>query len=156
MSSGTPSSALYFEDCVVGRAVCVAAREVQQADLVAFARITGDLNPLHVDPEVARRTVFRGTVAHGMYVLSFAAGSMWQSGAFDGTVIAVEAVTSRFVAPVRPLDRLEVTLVVAALDAQPAARRGWVQWGVRARNQRGEVVLESEWRVVMARRREGA
>lgn len=150
---GTTAQALFFDDCRPGVDVRVGPRDVLQADIAEFARLTGDVNPVHLDPDVARRTVFRGCVAHGMFVQSVAAGLMWQSGLFEGTVIAVQDVRSKFTAPLRPDDAFSVRLTVAAVDPEPAPKRGWVLWSVEGRNQRDEVVLESEWRVLMARRK---
>lgn len=144
-------AAVSFEDCRPGAEYGSPVRTVTQADIEQFARLTGDENPVHVDPEFARRTPFRGCIAHGMLVQSLAAGMMWQSGVFDGTVVAVQEVSGRFVAPVRPGDRVRASIVVKALDPEPAPRRGWVEWQVAMRNQKDEVVYDSTWRLLMAR-----
>ncbi|MBM3989055.1 MAG: dehydratase [Planctomycetes bacterium] len=152
MSVSKPSS-LAFEDCQIAASYSSPARPVTQAEIAQFAALTGDHNPVHIDPEFARRTPFRGCIAHGMFVQSLAAGLMWQSGLFEGTVVAVQSASSRFVHPVRSGDTLEARITVAALDPEPGPRRGWVEWQVVLRNQRGEHCCESSWRVLMHRRR---
>jgi oxepin-CoA hydrolase/3-oxo-5,6-dehydrosuberyl-CoA semialdehyde dehydrogenase len=146
-------SGLVFEDCAVGRRVEGGNVKVENEMIRAFAELTGDRNPVHVDPEVARKSVFRGCVAHGMLVQSLAAGMMWRSGAFEGSVIAVLEARASFPAPVKPGDEVTAVLEVRAVDPEPAAKRGWVLWSVELRNQRSEVVCESEWKVLTARRR---
>lgn len=144
---------LGFEDCRLGAEFTSPAREVSQDEIQRFADLTGDHNPIHTDLEFARRTPFRGCIAHGMLVQSLAAGMMWQSGLFDGTVVAVQGVQGRFVAPVRPGDSIRASIVVQALDPEPGPRRGWVEWHVVVRNQRDEECYDSTWRLLMHRRR---
>ena len=68
--SDVPIRILRFEDIAVGqRAEFV--HELTEGDLQAFASLTGDFNPLHVDENFARRTMFRKPVAHGMLSASF-------------------------------------------------------------------------------------
>jgi acyl dehydratase len=153
--SVSKASPLAFEDCRLGASYSSPARLVTQDEIAQFAALTGDHNPVHIDPEFARRTPFRGCIAHGMFVQSLAAGMMWQSGLFEGTVVAVQGVSGRFVSPVRPGDTIEARIVVHALDPEPAPRRGWVEWSVVVRNQRGEDCYESHWRLLMHRRRPG-
>ncbi|MBM3991767.1 MAG: dehydratase [Planctomycetes bacterium] len=151
--SVSKASPLAFEDCALGASYSSPAHPITQAEIAQFAALTGDHNPVHIDPQFARRTPFRGCIAHGMLVQSLAAGLMWQSGLFEGTVVAVESVSSRFVQPVRPGDTLTARIAVAALDPDPGPRRGWVEWQVALSNQRGETCCESNWRLLMHRRR---
>jgi 3-hydroxybutyryl-CoA dehydratase len=143
---------LTFDDCQLGATFRSPERVVTQDDIERFAHLTGDHNPVHIDPEFARRTPFRGCIAHGMLVQSLAAGMMWQSGLFEGTVVAVQGVRGEFVAPVRPGDTIAAEISVHARDPEPAPRRGWIEWQVAVRNQRGEVCYQSSWKLLMHRR----
>jgi 3-hydroxybutyryl-CoA dehydratase len=144
-----------FEEFEVGRVVTAGPRRVEAADVEAFAKLSGDLNPVHVDEAFASRTPFRGRIAHGMLVLSIASGLMWQCGVFEGTVVAVQESHANFVAPVKLGDELGIELRVLETERAPGPRRGWVRVGVRVVNQRAEPVVESEWKIVVARRRTG-
>ena len=68
-------SGMYFEDFEVGARFVTAGRTVTESDVMSFAGLSGDMNPLHVDREFARGTAFGEPVAHGLLVLSIAAGS---------------------------------------------------------------------------------
>src|SRR5438105_1540973 len=65
---------LFFDDIAVGQQWESLGRTVTEADLVNFAGVSGDFNPIHIDHEFARTTPFHGPVAHGLLVLSMASG----------------------------------------------------------------------------------
>ena len=56
---------LNFEDLFVGRTAS-ASRTVSEADILMFAGVSGDTNPVHLDEEFAASTMFGGRIAHGM------------------------------------------------------------------------------------------
>ena len=62
----------YYEDVEVGFRFTSGSRTVTEADVLDFAGLTGDSNPLHVDAEYAAASLFGQRVAHGSLVLSFA------------------------------------------------------------------------------------
>jgi 3-hydroxybutyryl-CoA dehydratase len=55
----------FFEDLAVGQ-TAVFAKTVTEADIVLFAAVSGDTNPVHVNEEYASQTMFKGRIAHGM------------------------------------------------------------------------------------------
>ena len=67
-------SPLFFEDIQIGRVWVSPRRTVTEADVVNFATMTGDLNPLHVDYDFAGKSHYRRPVAHGLLGLSWVAG----------------------------------------------------------------------------------
>ena len=77
---------LHFEDVEVGFRFETASRTVTEADLVAFAGVSGDFNPLHTDAVFAARTMYGERIAHGALVLSLATGLRQRAGLFDGTL----------------------------------------------------------------------
>ena len=145
---------LWFEDFPVGAVHRTPARTVTEADVTAFAALSGDGNPIHTDAEFARRTPFRRRVAHGLLVQSIATGLAHRTGIFDGTIVAIAEMTIRFEAPVFFGDTLRVELVVAELDPEPGPRRGWVRFEVRVLNQDERAVTLGSWRTLMHRRRQ--
>ena len=93
--------ALYFEDFQLGDVVLTPARTVTQADVMDFARLSGDFNPLHTDPEFARGTPMGRPVAHGLLALSIATGLSADTGQLTGSALAFLGLDEwRFKAPV--------------------------------------------------------
>jgi acyl dehydratase len=127
---------LTFEGLTPGLSATSPCTPVTEEMVSQFAALTGDDNPLHLDAAYARRTPFRGRIAHGALVASVAAGLAWRIGWFK---------------PVPFPETLQLDLTVLERDPAPHARRGWVRLGLSLRNSRSEVVLEGEWRVLMKR-----
>src|SRR5438552_929802 len=67
-------SRLYFDDVAIGQEWESPARTITETDILNFAGVSGDFNPMHVDHEYARSTPFRRPIAHGLLVLSIASG----------------------------------------------------------------------------------
>ena len=59
-----------FEDLAVGMSASM-TRTITESDVAKFATVTGDHNPLHLDPEYAATTIFKERIAHGMLTASF-------------------------------------------------------------------------------------
>lgn len=152
MSGSAPLAApLTFEGLVPGLSALSPTVELTEAMVVQFAELTGDDNPLHLDATYARRTPFRGRIAHGALVASLAAGLAWRIGWFRETIVAIEQTSARYLKPVPFPETLQLTLTVLERDPEPHPRRGWVRLALDLRNARGESVLAGDWRVLMKR-----
>jgi Acyl dehydratase len=146
---------LYFEDFQVGQRFTTPARTVTEADIVHFAGISGDYNPIHTDAEFARSTPFGTRIAHGLLVLSMLTGLRQRSGHFEGTIIAwLEIKNYRFLKPVFIGDTIQGETEILEKRETSRPDRGVLVQRVRVVNQRGEVVQEGEF-VTMVKRREG-
>jgi acyl dehydratase len=99
--------------------------EVTQAEVDAFAEVTGDHQWIHVDPERAAATPFGGTIAHGYFTLSLGPGLAQQVYAFDGISFGLNYGSNRvrFPSPMPVGDR--VRLRVAISEVHP--HDGWSQ-----------------------------
>ena len=91
-----PVAGLYFEEFSVGDSITSQGRTVTEADIVNFAMLSGDWNPLHTDAEIAKSTVFGERIAHGMLVLSMATGLADRMGFINGTAILIDGGLSAF------------------------------------------------------------
>src|SRR5258708_25514003 len=65
---------LYFDDLEVGQQWESLGRTVTETDIVNFAGVSGDFNPIHMDHEFAKTTPFRRPIAHGLLVFAVASG----------------------------------------------------------------------------------
>jgi acyl dehydratase len=140
-----------FDEFRAGDVVRSRERVLTQADIAAFAELSGDHNPAHVDEAYARRSAFRGTIAHGMLVQSVASGLAYQTGVFDGTVVAFVEMWIRFEAPARPGARVHLELTVTDKDAEPGPKRGKVRFRSRVLDDAGTVLIDGDWVLLVAR-----
>lgn len=144
---------LYFEDLSVGMKWESSGRTITEADVVNFAGVSGDFNPLHMDDEFARRTLYGKRIAHGALVLSVVTGLRQRMGLFDDTLIGFLEIRSwRFLKPVFIGDTIRAVSEVRELREASKADRGVIVQHVQVRNQRGEIVQEGEF-VTLVRRR---
>jgi Acyl dehydratase len=144
--------ALYFEDFEVGTETVTDSRTVTEADVVAFAGLSGDYNPLHVDAEFAKSTPFGERIAHGLLGLAIASGLTSRTGAIEGTTLAFVGMEWRFKAPILFGDTISVRSHVAEKRETSKPDRGIVRFEVQIVNQRGEVVQEGTQTLLMKRR----
>jgi acyl dehydratase len=132
----------YLEDLAPGQRFVSAGRTITEADVVAFAGLSGDFNVIHTDAEFAKGTVYGQRIVYGLLGLSVATGLLDRLGVFSGSAIAMLGITDwRFTAPVFIGDtvHLELTLV-AVRPSRSKPDRGIVERQFELVNQRGEVV----------------
>lgn len=134
------SEAAYFEDFEVGQSWRSPARTVTETDVVNFACLTGDFDPLHVDHQHAQQTPFGKPIAHGLLGMSWVAGLASNSPRVH-TIAFVTIREWNFLKPIYFGDTLHVLNEV--LEKRPGGRRrGHVSWRRQLINQSGEVVQE--------------
>lgn len=101
-------------------------KEVSQDMINAYAVVSGDFNPLHVDPGFAAKSRFGGTIAHGHIAVSWLCEMLaaWRTVDFmnGGRLEDV-----KFVAPIRPGDSLEVKGKVTRIEKECVMCDVWVQ-----------------------------
>lgn len=140
-----------FDQFELGEVITTARRTITEADIVNFAGLAGDYNPLHTDEEFARETPFGTRIAHGMLVASIATGLANQLGVFEGTTLALMEQTVRYKGAVRPGDTIHLELRVADKKETSKLDRGVITFGTTVKNQRDEAVIEGQW-VLLIRR----
>jgi acyl dehydratase len=133
--------ALYFNDVAIGEAWVSPARTVTETDIVNFAGMTGDYNPLHVDHEFAKSTLFGKPIAHGLLGLSFVAGlgsfSPWMR-----TAAFVRICDWKFLKPIFAGETVHVRTEIVSKTVRGRGRRGLITWKRQLVNQQGVVVQE--------------
>jgi 3-hydroxybutyryl-CoA dehydratase len=108
----------FFEDLSPGMSA-VFSKTITEADLLMFAGVSGDTNPLHLDEEFASRTMFESRIAHGMLTASLVSTVLGTKLPGPGAVYVSQAV--RFLAPVRIGDTVVARAVVR--EIVPEKRR---------------------------------
>ncbi|GAB6171132.1 MaoC/PaaZ C-terminal domain-containing protein [Paradesulfitobacterium aromaticivorans] len=143
---------LTFEQMNEGEEFFTASRTITEADVVSFAGLSGDFNPLHTDEAWAKaNTPFGTRIAHGVLIQSVATGLANQLGIFEGTTIAVIEMTSRFVGAVRFGDTIHTILKVGEKKESKKGDRGIINMGIEVRNQKEEAVLQGNWIIMLKR-----
>lgn len=110
---------LYFEDLSVGQSAEM-THVVGEADIQAFAAVSGDENPVHLDAEYAKTTSFGERIAHGMLSGAYISAVLGTKLPGPGAIYLNQSL--RFRRPVRIGDAVTARVTVKALDE----RRGHV------------------------------
>lgn len=132
---------LYLQDLVPGDEWDSPARTVTEADVVRFAGLSGDFNPLHVDHEAARQTPFGRPIAHGLLGLAIVSGLA--SHAPRVRTLAFLGIRDwSFKEPICFGDTVHVLSRVVKVEPRARGRRGVVTWHRSLINQRGQVTQE--------------
>jgi 3-hydroxybutyryl-CoA dehydratase len=111
---------LYFEDLSVGLTETL-RKTIDSSDVVGFAEVTGDRNPIHLSEHFAARTPFGTRIAHGLYTASLISAVLGTRLPGPGAVYISQ--TLNFRAPVRIGDTVEVTVSVAELMPEKTRAR---------------------------------
>ena len=117
---------------------------VNDDDIKAFAEISGDDNPVHMNDEYAKGTMFGGRIAHGILVAGLISAVLGTMLPGPGAIYLSQQL--RFLAPVRPGD--EVTARARVSEWDPV--KGRVTLSTDVRNQDGVAVISGEARLVMS------
>src|SRR6201990_1075852 len=113
-----PLQMLFFEDLSVGMTETL-KKTINSSDVVGFAEVTGDRNPIHLSEHFAAKTPFGGRIAHGLYTASLVSAVIGTRLPGPGAIYISQPL--HFKAPVRIGDTIEATVEVAELI--PKGRR---------------------------------
>jgi acyl dehydratase len=134
---------LYWEEWEVGKSFETAARTVTETDIVMFAGISGDYNPLHINEEYCKKTQFGTRIAHGPLVYAIAAGLLFQLHLYDDTLVAFLGFENlRFTKPVKIGDTIHAKVTVTEVTETSKPDRGVMKRLLQVINQNGDVVQE--------------
>ncbi|MES2524002.1 MAG: MaoC family dehydratase [Gemmatimonadota bacterium] len=114
------------------------SKYVSDADVMQFADVTGDRNPVHVDPVAAAASRFGERIAHGMLAAGYISAVMAMKLPGPGAIYVSQSL--RFVRPVRIGD----TITARAEVVEVFATRRRLRLSTLCRNQQGEVVVDGE------------
>ncbi|HMN37441.1 MAG TPA: MaoC family dehydratase [Hyphomicrobium sp.] len=114
----TAATTHYFEDLKVGQEASM-SRVVSEADIVAYAELSGDYNPVHLDAEYAAHTVFQERIAHGILSAGYISALFGMKLPGPGSIYISQ--TLNFKGPVKIHDRVETT--VRLIELLPEKKR---------------------------------
>lgn len=142
-----PLQTLYFEDLSVGMTATY-SKTVKSSDVVGFAEITGDRNPIHLSEHFAAKTPFKGRIAHGLYTASLISALIGTRLPGPGAIYVSQ--TLRFLAPVKIGDTIDA--IVEVVDLSDHKERARLSCRCKVAD---TVVLEGEAVVKVPRRQPG-
>ena len=105
----------YFEDLSVGMTASY-AKTITETDIVLFAGISGDVNPVHLNEEFATETMFEVRITHGMLTASFISTVLGTKLPGPGCIHLHQDL--RFLAPVRPGDMVHSQITITDINAE--------------------------------------
>lgn len=127
---------VFFEDLSVGQTASF-GKTVTEADILLFAAVSGDTNPVHINAEAAAASLFKERIAHGMLSAGFISAVLGTRLPGPGTIYLSQ--TLKFRAPVTIGQTVTATVEVTALDA--AKKRATLKTTCTVA---GKVVIEGE------------
>lgn len=143
---------LFYEDFVEGQIYRSEGRQpVSSKTIEAFAELSGDKNPIHLDEEFARKSPFKSRIAHGLLGLSLASGLLHDLGLLQESILAFAALDWKFRSPVLIGDSLTLEMSVGRRRAM-GGKAGLVIFNARLLNQKAETVQEGTWSLMMRRK----
>ncbi len=131
---------LRLTDLQIGQDLPGLQKQVIQEEINLYARASHDFNPIHIDPDFARKTPTGGTIAHGMLVLAYVSQMMTDS--FGKSWLDGGRFNIRFKAPARPGDVLNIQGKVVKIQKMDQITA--INCEVLCANQKGEAVITGE------------
>lgn len=151
MTEFRSANGMYFEEYEVGQTIITEGRTITDADIVNFAGISGDFNPLHTDESYASKSPFGKRVAHGALVLSIATGLAYRMRFLEGTVLAFRSIDEwKFSAPVYIGDTIRCEVKVTEVKEAKRLGGGMVTFDVKVLNQEDKMVQRGMWSILVA------
>ncbi len=136
----------WFEDFEEGNATTTPGRTITETDMVNFAGISGDFNPIHMDAEFSKTGPFGRRVVYGLLVMSIASGLVVQTGMVQGLQGGFREINHwKFMKPVFIGDTIHVEYEITEKRPMPRAGGGLIVLEQRIVNQHQATVMKGSW-----------
>lgn len=109
------SETIYIEDMEIGLSRNL-TKVVTDEDIEMFAKVSTDHNPIHLDDDYAKKTMFKGRIAHGMLTAGLVSAVIGEQLPGRGAIYLAQSL--KFLAPVRPGDEVYTELTVTDVDRE--------------------------------------
>lgn len=150
MSIDPQTRGLYFEEFEIGEKVISPGRTLTEADVVAFAGLSGDFNSIHTDAVFAASTPFGARVAHGVLGLAIVSGLAVRTGIMEGTVMAFREIRGwKFSQPIFIGDTIHLIMEASEKNPLPRLGGGAITLSIDVRNQENVSVMRGKWLVLV-------
>ena len=139
---------LWFDDVEVGQRWSSPARTLTESDVVNFASMTGDYDPLHVDHESAAKSIYRKPIAHGLLGLSWVAG-LGSASPRMRTLAFTSVKRWEFLLPIYFGDTVHVE-TRCLIKTRKGKKSGQIVWERKLVNQKDQVVQQGQFETLVA------
>lgn len=146
------ATGLYFEEFEIGAKYVSQGRTITEADVAAFAGLSGDYNPLHTDAKFAATTPFGERIAHGMLTVAISTGMSNWTGIFAGTTIALLEQNIKYTGAVKFGDTVHLEMEVTGKKETSKPDRGIITLAAKMLNDADQVVVDMTWTLMMKRK----
>lgn len=136
-----PDHYLFFDDVEIGQEWESQGRTLTETDIVNFAGLSGDFNPIHVDHQFAKTTPFRRPIAHGLLGITLCSGLGLHSPPMR-TMAFMSIREWHFREPIFIGDTIHARTKVLEKEPRSRGRRGVIAWQRQLVNQEGRIVQE--------------
>jgi 3-hydroxybutyryl-CoA dehydratase len=141
---------LCFEDFEAGQGITSQGRTITEADIVAFAALSGDWNPIHTDAVYAASQPLGQRVAHGLLGMSIASALAMRLGFLEETLLAFREIEQwKFSLPLLIGDTVHVHITILETRPVPRLRGGLVTLGIELLNQEERITQHGRWSVLV-------
>ena len=141
---------MYLEDFEIGKTYVSQARTITETDVVNFAGLTGDFNPLHMDEVFATtQSIFKKRIAHGALGFVIMTGLSNLTGIFQGTTIAFLDFTGKYPAPLCIGDTVHLEMTPTEIKHSSKGKKGILKLKAQLVNQDGVVPCDCIWTLMM-------
>ncbi len=139
----------YGDDFQVGDIFRTASITMTESHVVAWAGLTLDFYPLHMDKEYAAKSQFGERLVHGPLIFAMSVGLVASAGFAGDSAIAWLGVDNmRMLAPVKIGDTISVMVEVVEKTTTSNPRKGIQVWRYTVSNQRGEHVMQHDYKLM--------
>lgn len=132
---------LFFDDVEIGQEWLSLGRTITEADVVNFAGLSGDFNPIHIDHAFAAGTPFRKPIAHGLLIWSVSSGLSLHAPPMR-TMAFLSVREWHFRLPVFFGDTIRVRTKALEKEVRGRGKRGAIAWERQILNQEDKIVQE--------------
>ncbi|HWY88332.1 MAG TPA: MaoC/PaaZ C-terminal domain-containing protein [Gemmataceae bacterium] len=136
-----PAMYLFFDDVEIGQEWDSLGRTVTETDIVTYAGLSGDFNPIHMDHEYARTTAYRKPIAHGLLIWAISSGLGMMAPPMR-TMAFVGIRDWQFKLPVYVGDTIRIKTKVMDIEERSRGRRAIITWLRTITNQSRKIVQE--------------